>query len=255
LLTARRRKAMLKARRIALLAVVLCVSVSALGDVSFPLIDSQGRDSGWTMTAPSFLGVNVVTDYVHEDDEWCDTYVLIEVFKKFRVPPDEQDQFSPINLTFTQTAPDAQTVPNIRIADETITNLTGADWYDFHWILSKFGYASFNTDIPVYTGVPDPPEEVPAGVWDVWPFRQYAWDTSQPNTEKLSVFDGVIPPGGVYHPGIYSSGYLEINVDLLTPQEPFSFDLKELPTIPEPATLTLLAVGAAAMIHRRRRAG
>ncbi|MFW6066579.1 MAG: PEP-CTERM sorting domain-containing protein, partial [Planctomycetota bacterium] len=53
--------------------------------------------------------------------------------------------------------------------------------------------------------------------------------------------------------GVYSNGYLEINVDTDSAPERFSFDLKQLPTIPEPATLTMLAMGAGAMLCRRRR--
>lgn len=236
---------MLKATRCAAMAVVLSLSVPAFGSVAFPL-----ADSGWTVSAASDLNVNVMVDDIHWSEDPDDSYVLLQVHKKFRAAPDEQGNFSPIALTFVQTAADAETVPNIRIADEAITNLTGSPWRDFHWILSKFRYASFNTDVPVYVGEPS---EAPAGVWGISPFGAYGWELG-PTTEELRVYDGVIPNWGSYYPGIHSSGALEINVDLPGAPKNFSFDLKELPTIPEPATLALLAAGSALMIRKRRRA-
>ena len=234
---------MLKASRVALVVGVLALSVPAFGSAIFQL-----GDSGWSVSGPSYAEVNVMVDDVHWSEDWDHSYVLLQIHKKFRAAPDEQGNFSPVTLTFIQTAPDAETVPNIRIADEAITNLTGVAWTDFHWILSKFVYASFNSDVPVYTGDPG---DTPPGVWDIYPFKGSSWQSSQ-TTDQLNVFDGVIPDLGVWYPGIRSSGALEINVDLDGAPRNFSFDLKELPTIPEPATLTLLAAGAAVLIRRRR---
>lgn len=234
---------MLKAGRIALVISLSLLCVPAFGAVSFPL-----ADSGWAVLGPSFMDLNVVVDDVHWSEDPAESYVLIEIQKKHWVAPDENGNFSPITLTFV-TNSTSEAVPNIRIADETIANFTGADWYDYHWILSKFEHASFNTDIPVYTG--NPPD-APAGVWDVYPFEDYSWELGE-TTESLNVFTGVVPDFSVFSPGVYSNGYLEINVDLESAPERFSFDLKQLPTIPEPATLTILAMGAGAILRRRRR--
>jgi len=141
-------------------------------------------------------------------------------------------------------------VPNIRINDESLSNQTGADWLDFHWVLFQHGHASFNQGVTIYTddpGVNFPP----AGVFDVYPFTQYVWDNAAVDIQKLSLSGGLIPDNGSWFPGLLSSGYLEINVDIDAAPEEFSFSLKELPT-PEPATLSLLAIGALALLRRRR---
>ncbi len=234
---------MLKARQIALVLVVVSLSVPAFGSA----VDDLG-DSGWKVSGPDFMDLNVITDAVHWADDPDDSYVLIEIHKNHWVSPDADGNFSPITLSFIQTAEDAAPVPNIRIRDEDIFNATGADWTGYNWILSNFQHSSFNTDIPVYTGYPP---DAPEGVWDVHPFNQHAWDIGE-TTEKLSVFDGLVEDGDIFRPGIYSSGYLEINVDVENTFENYRFALKQLP-IPEPATLSLLALGAGALVCRRRR--
>jgi MYXO-CTERM domain-containing protein len=234
-----------------LAAVGLSASLAAATPyVEFPLVDGQGEDSGWKVQGPDFLSVSVTCDDVYKQGDQDDWYVLLQVSKKYRAAPDAQGNFPPIVLAFTQTADDANTVPHIRIADEAMTNQTGEDWHDFHWILYQHEYAAFDTSIPIY--VDDPCVSFPPpGVFDVYPFTAYAWDLTGVDTQKLNVSGGVIPAGGVWFPGILSNGYLQIDVDLPGAPSEFSFDLKQLPT-PEPATFTVLAVGAAALLRRRR---
>ena len=234
----------------------LSASFAAAGGVSFDLKDTQGEDSGWRVSGPSLVEFNVFTDDVYlvgEPDEW---YVEIQISKNFYAAPIEDGSFPPITLSFVQMADDADTVSHIRIVDETIKNLTGREWTDFHWVLFQHEYASFSQfgqtgpGSVIYPGPDSPP---PSGKFPIIPFTQYAWDDSQAGTQALSVWGGTVAHGDTWLPGHSSGGYLEIDVDLANAPSYFSFTLKELPT-PEPGTIALLATGGMFVLLRRRRA-
>jgi len=224
---------------------LLSLASLAPADVIVPL-----DNSGWSVSIPDLVTLGVSVDKVYKTGAQSGWYVSIQVSKVFNAAPDEDGVFPPIWLTFKQTSADAQTAPHIRIVDESITNDTGVAWTDFHWVLFKMGYASFNeTASNVYAGGPP----IPSGVFEVYPFTNYQWDsTTNPTVHELSVWGGTVSDGSTWYPGMLSSGHLQIDVDLANAPANFVFKLKEIPT-PEPATVCLIAMGGIGVLLRRRR--
>jgi hypothetical protein len=175
---------------------------------------------------------------------------IIQMAKQFDDPP-EFGQFPPIEIAFTQTGPDATTVPSIVINDETIINNTGFDWTDYHWALIDGGQAWFN--VAQMTGV---------NAIDTSPFGTQSFDDNfgfgDPNKmTSFNVEGGVVANGGVFSPGL-SGGALWIDTSALVSDldGPVTFNLKQFPTnpaIPEPASLMLMLGGCAVLAGRRRK--
>jgi hypothetical protein len=191
---------------------------------------------GWRANWPPPDGsIGIVVDEVTRE------YIRIQISKDFTEPPDEQGIFPPRLIDFVQIADDANTVPRIIIEDEIITNLTGADWTDFHWKILNGRDAWFNVPL--------------SSSFDVSPFRQKVFSDpfnlfNDPNkATDLEAFDGLVRHGESFFPGI-RAGALVIDVDLWGSEDPLSFTLKEIPT-PEPATLALLAVAGLFALRRR----
>lgn len=228
-----RRKCVAQAVGLAAAIVLGTTSVASAG--LFPLHDGT-TDSGWAVLAPDDgTVVGIVVDLVTPDA------VYIEIEKDFLFPPDANGNFPAINLIFQQTLPDAQTVPNIVISDESISNQTGVAWADFHWALLDGGSVWFDV------GASTP--------FDVSPFSNSTWiDTfgfGDPNkANNLNVDGGNVAPGASFFPGLGgTNGDLVITFDLASANE--DFILKEFPT-PEPAVLAMLAFGGIAALRRRR---
>jgi hypothetical protein len=221
--------------------VVLAGSLTARASV----ISGPLGSSGWQVdgNAAGSLGVTVDGEGV---DIYGKRFVAIQVFKVFADPPDPQTNLlQSINLTFTQTAADNAMATRIYIADETITNWTGVAWWDFHWVLGTTDVARFNRELTNPTVTPNPNEPG----WSIAPFTTYAWSEGL-NMETLSVAGGQVPHQTTCAIGL-GSGNLIIDVDL-GGQIPAIFTLKELPTIPEPASLMLIGCGGMALLWRRR---
>lgn len=223
--------------RIALGAMLLGVCAWGAQASTFLL-----EEAGWQITGANANELGITVDTVDVDANGR-KFVVIEISKEFVFGPDPQTQVIPsIVLAFTQIAEDADTATRIFIADETVTNSTGVDWYDYHWILMRHGVATFNREL---TAVGDG--------FRVDPFKQAQWHAN-PNldNEQLNVWDGKLNAGGVFFPGS-GPGNLVIDVDT-SPSRWVSFSFKQLPTyIPEPASAALLLFGAAAWLRKRRR--
>ena len=216
-----------------------CIIIAAGATVcpadSIQLIDPvTGRDSGWQASFfPESTLVSLVVDAVTDDA------VFIQKFVDFDQPVGPAGLFSALNIDFTQTLSDGETVPNIVIVDEGLTNLTGADWNGFNWRLINMGEAWF--DRPRSAGFSTDPlsDQTYGGYLD--------GDPDRPTI--LSATGGVVRHLESYFPGA-GAGELWINVDLSL-QPITSFLLQEKP-VPEPCTLGLL--GLAALVRWRRRA-
>jgi hypothetical protein len=136
-----------------------------------------------------------------------------------------------IDLTFTQNLPDAQTASQIVITNAVITNSTGQDWISFTETLTPL--ATFN-------------QALSAG-FSIAPFttRQYSGGDTQ-----VEFSGGTVQSGQVWSPGLASGG-LVIDVDL-SGSTPAVFTLSELPAIPAPGAMALIALGGLGAARRRR---
>jgi hypothetical protein len=206
------------------------------------LTDSSGGDSGWDVTYDDAY-VDVVVDQVSCTND----FVLIEASKDFDKGPDPvTSQFPALTMDFTQRLDDAATVSTIIIGDESLTNLTGRTWTDFHWCVDVLDPADAWFDVAA------------SGAFGIQPtphFQQPQWTTppSEPNqAEALEVFDGTVVSGSSYFPGVDDSD-LVIRTNLAGPC-PLSFTLKQYPT-PEPATLAFLFGGGGIVTLLRKRKG
>ena len=206
-------------------------------------------DSGWRVNVPSYYQISIGSHNAFQDsnDVWS---VSINVSKTFRFGPSpNMNQFSSVMLTFIED-PNARVEPvdRIYIEGESITNLTGEDWMGFEWELLCHDVAGFNQ---ARTNVTTDPND--AGFLIGPNFSQ--WDWSDPpvgDTEKLTVWNGVVLNDKTYFPGI-GNGELVIDIAGRPPDEPDprSFTLTETP-IPEPGSLALMAWGVAGVLRRRR---
>ena len=204
-------------------------------------------DSGWRVNTSSYYELSVASTDAFQDSEgvWS---VQIDVSKKFRFPRSlSTNLFPPITLDFIEDPNAQELVDRIYIGQETITNLTGEDWTGFDWVLFRHELASFNqarsnvTIDPIVEG------------FLILPFQQWQWSAPVVgDTEKLAVRDGLVPNGDTFRPGD-TTGELVIDVADRPAGEtdPRSFTFMQTP-IPEPGSLTLMALGVAAVLRRRR---
>ncbi|MGD8453463.1 MAG: PEP-CTERM sorting domain-containing protein [Phycisphaerae bacterium] len=176
-------------------------------------------------------------------DDVSDDTLYLQKSAEFVQPP-VGGVFPPIPIQFHQIAWPA--VHRFMIVDEIITNSTGCDWTDFHWLLLDGQDAVFNADLTFASG-----------------FYTSPFDNQEFNaTCTLFSVDGfglgeggsdaIIPNGGVWFPGDGASdGELVIDV-VPHEEEPYTvFTLKETPT-PEPSAILLLGASLALIAGRRR---
>lgn len=226
---------MIKGRNKGILVLLALVAAFAFSTRSNAGVIPLGN-SGWEAVFDSSLDpfVDIVVDGETSQA------VFIQKFAQFLEPP-QGGIFSSINIVFRQTRPGA--VPFIVINDEVVTNSTGSPWFDFHFELVDSGDAVFDVARTATSGGPPP-----IG-FSIAPFTQASFGNG--NT-TLDIAGGTIPNGGIWFPGNGpSDGQLWIST---APRQtaPFTtFTLKELPTIPEPASLAFLAIGGLALIRRR----
>ncbi|MFN0011127.1 MAG: hypothetical protein ACKVS8_05720 [Phycisphaerales bacterium] len=184
--------------------------------------------NGWTVTTPN---VDVL-------DIYRDTTVSggIPVLEKFATFVD----FSPLDLIFTQIAPNAETATRIIITDEYVFNNTGLAWDSFFLSLVNDlnGLAVFNEALS------DP---------SLAPFTD---GHLSPDHKTVEAFDGTVPHFSFWTPGV-ASGAFVIDIALSqidSPEFRTSFTLRETPgVVPAPAPAAL-AIAGGLLASRRRRA-
>src|SRR5262249_11811948 len=149
--------------------------------------------SGWTASFDNSLDPNVS---IVVDGQSANA-VFIEKIAQFTNPP-ANGVFTPLDITFTQTA--AGALPNIVIDDEILTNQTGAPWLDFHMEFIGPGPAF----IP---GALFPPGAPPPIGFSISPFTTAVFGNagSGPNT-GLDIAGGVIAPGATWSAGTGPGG-------------------------------------------------
>jgi hypothetical protein len=140
----------------------------------------------------------------------------------------------PIDITFNTA--NSGGVPNTYTVAEGITNNVSpaVTWTDYH---EQLGSGTGNNFVDLNTLVTFAPPTVNSN-FGLMTLAPQAIDMSQ----------GTVTPGNT----------LSVGFDLTVPDEPAgggaSFTLRQYPTVPEPATVSLLAVGSLGLFARRRRA-
>lgn len=229
--------------------VLFLVSVAGIASATeIPIIyyhGSQEIDSGW-----SFV-VNAAAQQKYEVDFSVDTansdMVMVEIVKTFLDPPDSYGVFKPIYIEFKKRTADA--VSKIVINDEYVTNNTSTVWADYHMYLMSDTVGSPKAGFDS--------NEIPNGdQFQTVTYNDYRGYNGLP--VQLDFTDGLVPyiPAGdnVFHPGLEgpdNGGRIVIVAD---PQLEVgrSIKLKEIPTVPEPMTLAMLAMGGLGLIRRKK---
>ena len=230
---------MKKSATLSSLGIVFVLASACLADVTIPIKDSSGRDSGWDAILADAIHTDVYVDSVSGSL----AYVRIEIAKDFYLPP-ENDLFASNIIQFHQRLDDAHTVAVIQITSEAVTNNTGCDWTDYHFAVTGDA-AAFNKTTTDGSRFSTEPFTV-----KTWGAAPTGWASNYAGTLDLS--GGVVPDGDTFYPGS-ALGRLYIDADL-SGDLAVNFTLTQTPT-PEPATLGLLAMGGAAVVLRRRRRG
>ena len=197
-------------------------------------------DSGWTAVVDQG-NINVITQVT------TGAAVVIRIEKTFEGQPDPLGLMPPLYLDFYKTGENA--AGQIIINDESITNDTSVDWIDFHMALEvsvSNPEAGFSTTL------------LPSG--DLFSTVVLSGSNGYNGmATKLDFSDGLVPndsPGNVFEPGADSGGIvivanpaMAVNPDMVIDEK---IRLKEYPTIPEPATLTMLFIGSGLVMLKRR---
>lgn len=171
----------------------------------------------------------------------------IEIHKFFLQEPDPANPL-PVTLTFTRQAGDQDV---INIIDELILNLQSAQnrtWTDYHELI-----------------VNDPIVSLRGGVTFISPDLATAWQQTggaprlgnspvSATSSQIDWVDAAQPvPAGLFGDAPLNQLVLRgllLDVSKLNVGE--SFQLMEWPTVPEPGTVALIAVGGVALLVRRR---
>lgn len=205
-------------------ALLLALAGSALGEQV-----TRNIGNGWTVTTPN---VDVID--VYRDATVGGNVPVLEKFATF-------SDFSPLDLIFTQIAPNAATSTRIIITDEYVFNNTGLPWSSFTLALldgpqgsATFNEAQTNPNInPFTTG------------------------TLSPDLKLATAFGGSVPQFTFWTPGVNSGAFvIDVQLSQIDNAEfRTSFTLRETPGfIPAPGAATLALMGGAFASRRRRAA-
>ncbi len=182
---------------------------------TFPLTDAEGDFAGWCLSTSHPDSLDIYVDAVDVDQR----FALIQLSKDFTDPPGFGDLITPMLIDFVQVSPDELTANMIYIADESVTNSTGVDWTDYHWILFDGPEAWF--DVAASWGF----DTSPFAVRD---FEDFIDPPVNNQAKRLSAAGGVVPDMTTFFPGD-GTGELVIGVDL-SGEDAVSFTLKERPS-------------------------
>jgi len=223
--------------------------ILVLAAVAGPLLFGGGSAEAWVITqispAPgSGLSESVIVPI--DTDPGVDK---IEIHKYFMELVDNGAEV-PIILSFTREAGDQDV---LQIVDEIILNLYSdanfiQDWEDYHvqlMVLPTQGDVSFidpNKARAVQaTGGPTRLGGDP----NSWTAKRIDWETADSSQE--------VPWGTFTSAPDNQLVLLGLQIDVSDLEVGETFQFKQWPTTPEPATLALLAAGISVVVRRRRR--
>lgn len=214
------------------------------------MVEPKGQLGGWTITGSDLQNVGIVQDgeiWQDEDDKWA---AKVEIFKTFDDRLDPGGNVLPSIVLSFELDPDAEgpVVTRFYIADEWVRNRTDYPWIAYSWgLINTAGpVASFNKELT------NPTTDSEEDGWLILPFTEFAWEDGVLNSESLDVWNGWIPAGGDYLPGV-GTGSLVIDVDLSGAYGDPQFFFKQYPTTPEPTSIGLLMLAGVFLPRFRRR--
>lgn len=242
--------------RFLLVTLLICLGSATIGNAT-PMGLPLGN-TGWNVYLESngFGTVDLFDFGVDRENIW------IELDKDFTGGFTRNGTGDSIIVRFTLVDPcQADFRPNIVIRDERILNETGVTWHDFHIALGlripgpdQPSYQKWGFDPDwIFTPSDDNPFEDIAFQGSPWlgtPYGNYERTPTQLNMYNATGTPG-LEPDGQYHPlGGSDAGSLRIVTRDM--QQGDYFILKEWPTTPEPATMSMLVLGGLALLRRKR---
>lgn len=187
---------------------------------------TQDLGGGWSVTIFNPSAVSVTSQGVFNNQ-----LILTKVATVFGTT--DEGIPTPIVLQFSQNLPSAQTVPQIGIAFENITNQSGTAWTSYQQILALSSRVSFN-------------QAASAG-FSTLPFTNTTYNAATGATQ-VTYDGGVVPNGSTWNGG----GGNPIVIDIALAQTPTVFTLKEVP-LPTPGAAAVATLGGLLAARRKRR--
>ncbi len=225
-----------------ILSCLISIMLSASALAVFQPLGSSGWD--FVVRSNQLEGGQVSWPYVYGVTSDA---VIIQIDKTFNRPFSLGFNY-PIIIEFEKRS--ANAVSKIVIHDERVINQTGSQWSDYHMFLivdACTPEAGFNPNF-----LPDG-DQLENVSYDLYGYG-YGNLPIQLNFSDADA-SGVpfSPPGENWFQPAYYGGQIVIETN---PQMPVGghFGLKEIPTIPEPATFALLGLGALSLLRRKRKA-
>ncbi len=191
-------------------------------------------DSGWAMIS-SGDSVNVHVDSVGFDE------VTIRLEKTFTGDIDEFGFFNPILIEFEKISELARS--SIIIDSEMVLNNTNHTWHDYHMQLV---IDPFNPEAGFTKSAPDGDN-----LEGVSYQQNYGYYGLPIQLDFLNTQGSGVDPETTFNPGLVSGDIL-IQTNVTEMEIGDRFGLKQVPTIPEPATVLLLVLGAVPAIAKRK---